>query len=164
MTPQRVNEIDLDSDFAWVDFHFARTENLARDQKVCLVVSAVAGTDAAAEIEFESSGDNMTDNTHGFISNDGKLTWSEPNDSLDMRFYIIGEHNAVMAPRRAFESVRIELQIGENSTTYTTCTSNFFNQPETDTATDSIEPADPVELGETTEALEENSEVDAAFK
>lgn len=125
-----VAESNLDSDFAWIDFHFSKLQAIETDRNFCIVVASEGGSDEAAELAFESSEVSLTANTHFMTSTNGGATWSIPNDSEDMRFYVIGSHDGLKKLRTAFQTIHLSLQVGENPSALAISSTRFLNRPE----------------------------------
>ena len=82
----------------------------------------------AAELAYETSTNNLTADTHFLVSNNEGATWSIPNETSDMRFYAIGNHDGTMKQRRAYETIRLSCQIGNDTNASSISSTRFFQQ------------------------------------
>ena len=144
-----VDESQLDTEFAWIDFHFSKLNEFSEEREFCFVVASERGTDPAAELAFESSASNLTADTHFMTSTNDGTTWSIPNDTQDMRFYVIGNNDGVQKARSAFETIHLSLQIGDDPSARSISSTRFLNKPEAEPITavptdDAPDPADEI--------------------
>ena len=126
----RIRESELDEKFSWFDVYFARLNDLGPDVDLCIVITGDGGTDVAAEIAYETSGDKMPGNTHWLSSTNGGLTWSEPDNVSDMRFFVIGDHNGLDYRRSAVQNIQLAMQVGSDPSARTLSTVRLINEPE----------------------------------
>ena len=85
-----VNEASLGSSFTWVTANLGPLVELDPSSGYCVVVRHMSGRSDVARIEYERNGNPMTANTHWMTTNNGGESWSTPNDSRDMRFFVYG--------------------------------------------------------------------------
>jgi hypothetical protein len=85
-----VNESSLSGGFQWVTVNFTPVGELSKDDGFCLVVKHSSGSSTVAKVEYERNGNPMTSNSHWMTTNNSGNSWSNPENSKDMRFTIYG--------------------------------------------------------------------------
>ena len=74
-------------DWLCIDLPYSSATGLDPAEGLCLVTAMDGGS---AKVCFEQDGSPMTPDTHWMTSGDSGASWSAPNDTQDMRFYVYG--------------------------------------------------------------------------
>lgn len=85
-----VYESELRKNYDWVEFTFSNVLDIDANDGLCIVVQHVSGDGTVAKFRYEESGSPMTANTHFMTSSDGGNSWSTPDDSKDLLFFVFG--------------------------------------------------------------------------
>lgn len=94
-----VNESSLGAAFDWVSVDIGPLADLDPSAGYCVVVKHVSGEGEAAKIEYEKDGDPMTPDSHWMKTKDGGASWSDPENTKDMRFFVHGTYTTQGAPQ-----------------------------------------------------------------
>ncbi len=81
--------------FSWIENNFATLGNLAPESGYCVVVQAVGGLGLT---QYEKGGNPMTPNTHWMTSSNSGTSWTTPENTKDMRFYVYGTYTTLGEP------------------------------------------------------------------
>lgn len=79
-----------DSSYIWIEVPIGGVQGLDPTVGLCLVVKHVSGSGNSCIIEYEQNGSPMTPNCHWMTTSNSGSSWSTPNDTRDMRFYVYG--------------------------------------------------------------------------
>jgi len=92
---QETEEISMNSfsanRYLWYEIPFRATEQFSPTDGVCLVIKGTS-VSADAKIKLDINQNVMTSGTHFISTTNQGATWSTPNETQDMRFYIFGKH------------------------------------------------------------------------
>jgi len=85
-----VNESSLSSGYAWVEVDIGPLEDLTPGTGYCLVLKYGSGTRYVGKVEYEKDASDMPADTHWMTTDNSGSSWSNPTNSRDMRFHVLG--------------------------------------------------------------------------
>ena len=86
----QIPEAQLGASFMWTEVSFGSCQGLAPASGYCLVLAQATLVDKVAKVKWEDAGSPMTANAHWMTSADSGATWTAPNSTQDLRFYVYG--------------------------------------------------------------------------